>query len=301
MATKSDFERLLRELSNGSRSYAELAKLTGRSEAHVADTVRRLGLPRQPRGSGAPRQPSPENLHRIAQIVELCDGSRTSAEIAALVGSTPKYVQRVMREQDLSRLPQGARHGELNHSYVSGRTIDLDGYALVSVPAGHLSARKSHKKTVAMIYEHRLIAEQSLGRHLQAGEVVDHIDGLQLHNHPDNLRVFASNADHLRATITGEVPDWSHLAVEKMNSTLAQREAFPRIDSYRAARARGDVRLRQILLAWLRFGEASPYLSGTRHWLERAQIRDVSRPSLERHLQALDRRYKLAPALSALG
>ncbi|WP_367401674.1 hypothetical protein [Fodinicurvata sediminis] len=43
----------------------------------------------------------------------------------------------------------------------------------------------------------------ALGRYLQPGEVVDHQDNHPRHNWPDNLRVYASNADHLRATLTG--------------------------------------------------------------------------------------------------
>lgn len=293
MTNRNDlFESQLSELSDGLRSYAAIAELTGKSVAHVSDTVRRLGLPRPRRGTGKPKPPKPENLQKIAQIKRLSDGLLTSTEIASAVGTSAKYVQNVVRRYSLPCLPQGARRGELNHGFVGGRRIDLDGYALVQAPPDHPSARRS-----GSIAEHRLVVERKLGRHLQAGEVVDHIDGFQLHNHPDNLRVFASNADHLKATISGEVPKWSMLAIAKKNATLAQRAKFPQIDSYRSAKARGDVRLRQILLTWLRFGEGSPYLLGTHHWLEQAGIHDLSRSSLELHLQAVDQRYRLSPWL----
>lgn len=290
-----EFENSLRRLSDGSRSYQELSGLTGKSTSHVADTVRRLGLPRPPRGSGAPRQPSLENQKRISKIAELSDGKRSSKEIAALVGCNEKYVQEVALKLELPRLPRGAQHGENNHGYIGGRRIDLDGYVLVAAPEEHPHARRS-----GSIYEHRLVAEQSLGRHLLATEVVDHIDGLTIHNHPDNLRVFASNADHLKATISGEMPRWSLLALEKMSASYLQRAEMPRIDSYRSAKERGDVRLRQILLAWLQLGKESPFLLGTHHWLEQAEIHDLSRSSLELHLQEIDQRYRLAPYLSLL-
>lgn len=286
------FEDQLTALSDGKRSYEELAKLTGKSRSHVSDTVRRLGLPRPKRGSGRPRQPTPENQKKIQQIVELSDGVRSSAEIAELVGCREKYVQEIALKRNLPRLPRGAQHGSANHGYIGGRRIDLDGYVLVDAPAGHPAARRS-----GGIYEHRLVVEQKIGRHLRDGEVVDHIDGLTIHNHPDNLRVFASNADHLRATKSGEVPRWCDLARQKMSATYLQREAMPRIDSYRSAKERGDVRLRQILLVWLRLGEDSPYLLGTHHWLAQAGIHDLSRSSLELHLLELDQRYRLAPAL----
>lgn len=45
---------------------------------------------------------------------------------------------------------------------------------------------------------HRVVAEQKLGRKLLPGEVVHHIDGDRLNNHPDNLMVFSSQAEHLQ-------------------------------------------------------------------------------------------------------
>lgn len=47
-----------------------------------------------------------------------------------------------------------------------------------------------------LIYEHQMIAEQKIGRKLKDGEVVHHIDRNRLNNSPNNLLVFASQADH---------------------------------------------------------------------------------------------------------
>ena len=46
-------------------------------------------------------------------------------------------------------------------------------------------------------HEHRVVAEQMLGRPLQRGEIVHHIDGDRHNNAPTNLEVM-SQADHLR-------------------------------------------------------------------------------------------------------
>lgn len=46
--------------------------------------------------------------------------------------------------------------------------------------------------------EHRLVAAEMLGRELRAGEVVHHINGDPADNRPENLRVYASHADHIR-------------------------------------------------------------------------------------------------------
>ena len=46
------------------------------------------------------------------------------------------------------------------------------------------------------VLEHIVVAEQKLGRMLNPGETVHHIDGNKLNNSPDNLMVFATNGDH---------------------------------------------------------------------------------------------------------
>lgn len=277
-------------LSDGRRTAQEIADLVGRSRAHVQDLVRAMNLPRPGRGTGKPRQRSAESLATIARIEQLADGATSSHEIACAVGATAKYVQRILLEKNLPRLPQSGPTGHRNSSFSGGRSIDHDGYATVPAPAGHPHARILRGRTLGRIAEHRLVVEQKLGRHLLPGEVVDHVDGLHLHNHPDNLRVFPSNGDHLRATISEKIPRWSAEGRVKLFLSNRRVQGLPVVDTYRTERARGDVRLRQILLAWLSLEEGSPFLLGTHRWLARAGILDLSRSSLERHLQRVSQR-----------
>lgn len=47
-------------------------------------------------------------------------------------------------------------------------------------------------------HEHRVVAEQKIGRPLEKGEVVHHINGDKLDNRPENLMVLPSQAEHAR-------------------------------------------------------------------------------------------------------
>ena len=47
------------------------------------------------------------------------------------------------------------------------------------------------------VYEHVLVAEESLGRYLKDGEIVHHIDENKYNNSSENLMVFKTNSDHI--------------------------------------------------------------------------------------------------------
>jgi len=56
---------------------------------------------------------------------------------------------------------------------------------------------KTYEKTFGR-HTHRIVAEQMIGRPLKPGEVVHHINENKRDNRPENLMVFASQADHAR-------------------------------------------------------------------------------------------------------
>lgn len=234
---------------------------------------------------------TPESEEKARRIANLADGKRSATEIAELLGLNARAVRKVMTKLDLPRLPAHSPTGARNASFAGGRRIDRRGYAWVSAPVGHPYAPVLPGKNVPKILEHRLVLEAALGRYLLPQERVDHIDGLTLHNAPENLRLFSSNAEHLRATLTGKVPNWSDAGYQNMLLRHRQPEGLQRVDIHRQRTTAGAQRLRQILLLALRLGTESPFLSGTTRHTKKAGIDMTSRSTIERALAQLEQQW----------
>lgn len=84
-----------------------------------------------------------------------------------------------------------AQVGPSNPNWRGGRSVASNGYVLVRVGKGH------HLADVrGYAYEHRLVAEQKLGRRLLPGEIPHHIDGNKQNNDPSNIEVLPSHHHH---------------------------------------------------------------------------------------------------------
>ena len=80
---------------------------------------------------------------------------------------------------------------ELNNNWRGGRSVASNGYIIVRVGVDH------HLADVrGYAYEHRLVAEEKIGRRLRDGEIVHHVDGEKTNNDPGNLEVLPSVSAH---------------------------------------------------------------------------------------------------------
>ncbi len=130
------------------------------------------------------------------------------AQIAKRLNQSPKLVWKVCNKHNFHMRPVGSCPGSKNPSWKGGKTIDKSGYVMIWMPTHH-SANSS-----GYVREHRLVAEEMLGRKLKKKEVVHHKNDDRSDNRPCNLEVFASNGKHLADTLTGRSKfDWPSEAI----------------------------------------------------------------------------------------
>ena len=164
-------------------------------------------------------------------ILDLAREGKTSAEIAQVADKTPKAIQKFFRRYNFPNLHNIEVRRMQEQPMWNGGEKMMKGYTYRRVP-NHPNGTK-HGNYVAV---HRLVIEQKLGRYLLPTEVVDHIDGDIQNNHPDNLRVFASNAEHLRETLKGRCPKWSDDGKRRIFD--AQKARWQRYRAKKAAASR---------------------------------------------------------------
>lgn len=101
---------------------------------------------------------------------------------------------------NIARAAKGRYAGSKNYFWRGGRKIN-NGYIKIHMP------KHPHCDKDGYIYEHRLVMEKKLGRHLLPHERLHHINGIKTDNRPENLELYPGNGRHmLRAGHIGRDP-----------------------------------------------------------------------------------------------
>jgi hypothetical protein len=91
------------------------------------------------------------------------------------------------------QLLKGAQPGPETQRWKGGRWLHQGKYWLVLAPEHPNADRHGY------VREHRLVMERMLGRLLTRSEVVHHRNHVTTDNRPENLQLFATNAEHKRS------------------------------------------------------------------------------------------------------
>lgn len=202
-------DQTIREMADRGCTRVEMAAATGSTPQSIGAYMRKNGIPLKSDRSRWRARSTPSACQRNHETVKaMAEAGATLDAIGAAVGTTKNRVREYLTKQGLQRpawreplpgrSPMARRtEGALNSAWNGGRTLDKDGYVLLWMPE-HPEANRH-----GQVREHRIVMERMIGRPLRQGEVVDHRNDIRDDNRPSNLRLFATNGEHLSTTLTG--------------------------------------------------------------------------------------------------
>jgi len=202
----------IQELYREGRSTRQIQESIGCTEHQARHSLKRHGLKPPSARGGACYRHADDVRRWAAEGVSL-------SEIGRRIGTTRRAVAKYLARHDIHREPF-RQSGENNPAWKGGRMTDKQGYVLIHIP-DHPSATRH-----GYVREHRLVMERTIGRLLNNREVVHHRNGNTSDNRPCNLELFASNGEHLAATLDGRCPEWTEDGLRRIEAvwrTLGER------------------------------------------------------------------------------
>lgn len=192
----------LREQYEGKKLDAiEIAAIVGCERSSVIRAMKRHGI--QTRRYGNRKTKFPQLLDRDWLASEMA--TKTLKQIAAELGTSVGAVGYFASKHGLAdsrgrgaaisaglakKYPEG-RRGAAASNWRGGRRYNADGYILLYKPE-HPRANRG-----GAVFEHIVVAEEQLGRLLEPGEIVHHLNHVKDDNRPENL-VVKTRGQHVR-------------------------------------------------------------------------------------------------------
>ena len=164
----------------------------------------------------------------IPDLRELLDAGWGTGDIARKYGIDYRSVWWRIQKEKIPFHPD--RSGRHNGAWTGGRR-QTGPYVYVYCPEHPFATQ------TGCVLEHRLVMELVLGRYLLPTEVVHHKRGFR--NAPGNLKLFATNADHLRETLSGKVPNWTAAGKRRIQEAVRRSAELRRKSSRGKSKTRG--------------------------------------------------------------
>jgi hypothetical protein len=157
-----------------------------------------------------------------------CPGCGVVRDIVLYFTKKPKftgYCEKCSRKRANGNDCVGAKAG----NWRGGRKHDGAGYPMIYVEKGSpffkMASLVNKKKIAGYVYEHRLVMANDVGRCLERGEVVHHINGQISDNRIENLELLPNNAAHMPYNLMQTQINQLKEMVSKLNLENAELRA----------------------------------------------------------------------------